>query len=192
VAIDTLIVLCYSRKQRVLCYLLSHVVSWPHLEARVILLHSLEYVKDPARLPILFPLIEAALSTDTASEAYIKAVFAAYDEASVPLLEDTSKPYWSVFLAAMRTSVGTFNFDLTRRTASINFMLGKNTEVLPIFLHQTKVLSQFLSVSCKVELSAIILEMIGGLVGSEVSCQRHLPLCFDSQTYLIFSKSIRN
>ncbi|KDQ16943.1 hypothetical protein BOTBODRAFT_144298 [Botryobasidium botryosum FD-172 SS1] len=103
-------------KQRVLCYLVSHIVFWQSVSARVTLLKSIRHVSDPAKLVMLHPLIESLVGQDkegrqllrgvpeSDSAEYFALLFETYDKSAIAHLGDASD-HWATLLAALRCSI---------------------------------------------------------------------------------------
>ncbi|KAI0651200.1 hypothetical protein C8Q79DRAFT_1004507 [Trametes meyenii] len=98
-------------KQRVLCYLLSHVNSCPILSVKVSLLKSLDGVSNPVKAQVLLPTIEALVdeqaladivSGKVSSDLATYAV-SAFDLSSAEDLNDTAKNTWAVYEKLLST-----------------------------------------------------------------------------------------
>ncbi|TBU55148.1 armadillo-type protein [Dichomitus squalens] len=92
-------------KQRVLCYLLSHINCCPLLSAKITLLRSVDLVSNEAKAQVLVPTIELVFAEqdlqDSTNREQLQdlATFAAstFDASSVGDLNNTEKPTWALY-----------------------------------------------------------------------------------------------
>ncbi|WFD19216.1 snoRNA-binding rRNA-processing protein utp10 [Malassezia caprae] len=91
-------------RTKVLCYLLSHAVCTPDLDARTAWLGLVREVPAPCKLTTVLPLVRDAVQTRgrTATPLYLEWLFATYDATTVPVLEDRHSDAWPLLLDALR------------------------------------------------------------------------------------------
>ncbi|WFD22826.1 snoRNA-binding rRNA-processing protein utp10 [Malassezia equina] len=91
-------------RTKVLCYLLSHAVCTPDLDARTAWLGLVRDVPAPCKLTTVLPLVRDAVHSHgrTATPMYLAYLFATYDITTVPVLEEDTSDAWSLLLAALR------------------------------------------------------------------------------------------
>ena len=99
----------FSYKQRVLCYLLSHINGCPLINVKVALLKIVDGVSSLAKVQALGPTIEAVLGGGFAQQdehAELAAlVVSAFDTSSAADLNDPDKPCWSVYEKLLSASL---------------------------------------------------------------------------------------
>lgn len=106
-ASDHILIEWDSYKQRIICYLLSHVNCCDLLSLKLPLLHSLEAVISPAKSQMLFPTVERLINanvmfpwlagSDAASDQFICLVLACLDATAIDTLNERSGKPWSVY-----------------------------------------------------------------------------------------------
>lgn len=111
----------YRYKRRVLCFLLSHVVSHPFSSARIALLRSIESVADISKSYMLLPVMKG-LTQDPApitemfgasNEAYVSLVVAGFlSITSVDLGSRDDNETWPVFLSGFQFYFHSSTFNL--------------------------------------------------------------------------------
>ncbi|KAI0712775.1 armadillo-type protein [Cerioporus squamosus] len=91
-------------KQRVLCYLLSHVNGCPLLKVKIALLKSVDNVSNEAKAQVLLPTIETLEAQDISDVTHRKQVqelatltVSSFDASSAGDLNNTDKPAWGVY-----------------------------------------------------------------------------------------------
>ena len=90
-------------KERIICYLLSHVNCCTLRPLKLSLLRSLEQVSSPAKPQILLPVAEKlaadakSIERDGDEEAFISLVLASLDESSVETLNERSGKAWATY-----------------------------------------------------------------------------------------------
>jgi len=91
-------------RTKVLCYLLSHAVCTPDLDARTAWLGLVREVPAPCKLTTVLPLVRDAVQSHgrTATPTYLEWLFATYDATTVPVLEDRQSDAWPLLLDALR------------------------------------------------------------------------------------------
>ncbi|PKI82871.1 Utp10p [Malassezia vespertilionis] len=88
-------------RSKIVCYLLSHAVSWDALDARLALLGAVQHVHAAEKMSTVLPLLEA-LKTEghaDAPGAYLDLLFGVYDASSVAYVGDAA---WRLLLDALR------------------------------------------------------------------------------------------
>lgn len=103
----------YSYRQRVLCYLLSHVNSCPLPSVKVALLRSLDSVSNEVKAQILMPTIEGLISEQGLQDAAaVKAyqdlatyAVSAFDASATADINDQEKPAWALYKKVLLTSL---------------------------------------------------------------------------------------
>jgi U3 small nucleolar RNA-associated protein 10 len=103
-------------KQRVLCYLLSHIIIWRSTHARVVLLEMLKYVPNRIKLQMLLPLLQAVSTgeqvqrmfnaEDSIDVTYIQLLIGVYDVTTAPDLNETGSGSWITFVRLIRFAFG--------------------------------------------------------------------------------------
>lgn len=115
-----LTVMCRYRR-RVLCFLLSHVISHPFPSARIALLRSIGSVADFSKSHMLLPVMKdltqdpapIAQMFGTSIEAYIPLVVAGFlSFTSADLRNQVDSETWPVFLSGLRFYFHSSPFDL--------------------------------------------------------------------------------
>ncbi|EJD43874.1 hypothetical protein AURDEDRAFT_185221 [Auricularia subglabra TFB-10046 SS5] len=93
-------------KQRVLCYLCSHVVASAGGLTSTALLRALEHVASPDKAVVLYPLlVELGTASSTVGPVVAQLVAAAYDATTgARLVEDD--PFWTDYVAALERCAG--------------------------------------------------------------------------------------
>jgi len=91
-------------RTKVLCYLLSHAVCTPDLDARTAWLGLVRDVPAPCKLTTVLPLVRDAVHSHgrTSTPTYLEWLFATYDTTTVPVLEDRHSDAWPLLLDALR------------------------------------------------------------------------------------------
>ena len=100
-------------RQRILCYILSHVNGCQLPNARISLLQAIEDISDSVKSRTLLPALHA-LTDDTASEKlrgtfglrfeeYSTLVVSSLDSSAVPDLNDSTINLWLTFLSLIRS-----------------------------------------------------------------------------------------
>ncbi|KAF8335871.1 uncharacterized protein EI90DRAFT_3152860 [Cantharellus anzutake] len=130
-----------SRKRRVLCFLLSHALSWGCQHPQMAIIQSLENVHDRAKLPVIFPLLEPMATINETSPELFTCLFSTFDESSAVHLHENSNPYWRAFLGTIRNVV------------------SKMPDLVPVVTNQIKTIFHCLSSQLKVELASLIVTL---------------------------------
>ncbi|KAG8912993.1 snoRNA-binding rRNA-processing protein utp10, partial [Tulasnella sp. 417] len=96
-----------QHQQRIICFLLSHAVSWRDFSSTLQLLSSVKAVSEKAKLPFVLSLVEDALSfkksetlsvVDERRQAeYFSVLLSSFDKASAPILNAQASQGWAVF-----------------------------------------------------------------------------------------------
>ncbi len=99
---------CFRYKQRILCFLLSHVVCLPSKQAKVDLLRSLKEVHNRVKLQMLAPLLKECLKTgeDLLQEETCDVVLlslTSYDTTCVKDLGADQSPSWALLLDCVKS-----------------------------------------------------------------------------------------
>lgn len=98
-------------KRRVLCFLLSHVITHPFPLARIALLRSIENVEDFSKSHMLLPVMKGLIQDSTpivemfgsSFEAYVLLVVAGFlSITSADLKRRDDKEIWPVFVSGLR------------------------------------------------------------------------------------------
>ncbi|KAI0742763.1 hypothetical protein C8Q80DRAFT_1221194 [Daedaleopsis nitida] len=92
-------------KQRVLCYLLSHVNSCALLHVKTALLRSVDTVSNAAKAQALMPTIEALLGEQSVDGQLAALVASAFDASAAADLNDVDKPVWGVYEKVLVTTL---------------------------------------------------------------------------------------
>lgn len=103
----------YSYRQRVLCYLLSHVNSCPLPSVKVALLRSLDSVSNEVKAQILMPTIEGLISERGVQDVAATKVYqdlttyavSAFDASATADINDQEKPAWALYEKVLLTSL---------------------------------------------------------------------------------------
>ncbi|KIP06398.1 hypothetical protein PHLGIDRAFT_128310 [Phlebiopsis gigantea 11061_1 CR5-6] len=101
-----------SYKQRIICYLLSHVTCCAHLPLKLSLLRSLEQVSSPAKPQVLLPVAEKMAADeeltkrDSDSEAFVSLVLASLDGSSINTLNERSGKPWATYVKIVQSFFG--------------------------------------------------------------------------------------
>jgi hypothetical protein len=98
-----------SHKQRVLCYLFSHVLACRDPRTQLTILKTVRHISDSVKLPTLFPLMKELMKNKGISglnEAdkltFSEILFGCYDATSIPALEEPRNEYWPFFLEGLQ------------------------------------------------------------------------------------------
>ncbi|KAG9310969.1 hypothetical protein JVU11DRAFT_8847 [Chiua virens] len=138
-------------KRRVLCFLLSHVISHPFSSARITLLRSLENVTDLSKPHMLLPVVKditqdtAAVATvfGTSFEVYVSLVVGGFlSITSADLANRDDDDTWPVFIAGLRfyfhsnsdASVRKLYTDAIEQRLFMDLDLERRSEVCAILL----------------------------------------------------------
>lgn len=99
-------------KQRVLCYILSHVVGCPLPEVKIALLRTLEEVSNNAKSQILQPELSSLSKKSTfahmqdtfgtSCEEFAALIVASIDESACTRLNAKDTTFWTIYLAILR------------------------------------------------------------------------------------------
>ncbi|KAI0354312.1 hypothetical protein OH77DRAFT_530067 [Trametes cingulata] len=100
-------------KQRVLCYLLSHVNACPLVDVKISLLRSLDGVSSELKAQVLSPTIDflasdegvQAIPSSAAQQALATYAVSAYDASAAGDLNDPEKPMWATYEKLLSTSI---------------------------------------------------------------------------------------
>ncbi|TFK83295.1 hypothetical protein K466DRAFT_498737 [Polyporus arcularius HHB13444] len=88
-------------KQRVLCYLLSHVNGCPLQKVKIALLQSVNTVSNEAKAEVLLPTIEALGTQEALQRKQVQElatlVVSSFDVSSAGILNNSDKPAWNVY-----------------------------------------------------------------------------------------------
>lgn len=157
----------FSRKQRVLYYLLSYVVAWNDFNCRISLLKALQDTHEAAKLMTLFPLLEQ-LSTNSESQQnhsmeYLSLLLAAYDSSAKVEIRNLSLPYWSTFIKIGKnwivpSALHCLNKGSHCRLIAHNVHADSGTTKMGLFLRQAEHIFNDLDLPQKVEISAFLVE----------------------------------
>ncbi|KAF8515684.1 armadillo-type protein [Hysterangium stoloniferum] len=110
-------------KQRVLCYLLSHITTWSSIHARVVLLGMLKNISNRVKLHMLLPLVQVVSTSeqvqriadaeDSVCAAYHRLLFGVYDVTTAPDLNEIGSGSWIIFVRLIRSAFGNGSFLLS-------------------------------------------------------------------------------
>ena len=100
---------CVRYKQRVLCYLLSHIDALASPDAQLVLLRAIENVSDPVKAQLLLPTIKKLVQPTTRTEIlndiygdhlkeFTALVFSSFDNSIANDLNETNDDLWPTFL----------------------------------------------------------------------------------------------
>lgn len=92
-------------KQRVLCYLLSHVNGCALLHVKAALLRSVDSVSNAAKAPALLPTVEGLFGAQSVDAELAALAVGAFDATAAPDLNDVDKPVWGVYEQAVVTAL---------------------------------------------------------------------------------------
>lgn len=100
-----------GHKQRVLCYLFSHIGACGLPRAQVALLRTLADVSSPYKAQMLMASVKEAVETGLAeqqrergelAEEYAVLMLSSFDASACSVLNEPASPAWTVFLDAVR------------------------------------------------------------------------------------------
>jgi U3 small nucleolar RNA-associated protein 10 len=95
-----------SYKQRILCYLLSHVQACPLPTLQTALLRSLSHVSSPVKVEMLFDLISDTIKKEKNvlensyaedAESFVKYLIGSFDSSACILLQEPGGKEWMLF-----------------------------------------------------------------------------------------------
>jgi U3 small nucleolar RNA-associated protein 10 len=101
--------LCVRYKQRVLCYLLSHIDAIASPDAQLVLLRAIKNVSDPVKAQLLHPTIRKLVQPTTRKETlndiygvhlkeFTALVLSSFDQSIANDLNETRDDLWPTFL----------------------------------------------------------------------------------------------
>ncbi|KAF8315807.1 hypothetical protein DL93DRAFT_2154983 [Clavulina sp. PMI_390] len=133
-----------SRKEKILCYLTSHIVAFADVSSRLSLLRSVAETHDSAKLVTLRPRIEQLLNdTDSATipRDYVALLIACFNGSAKAELINNSAPYWTLFM------------ELGKAWTS-----PSESPLLQLYLRQAELLYQHIEASQRIELATVLIE----------------------------------
>ncbi|KZT03292.1 uncharacterized protein LAESUDRAFT_744673 [Laetiporus sulphureus 93-53] len=123
-------------KQRIVCYLLSHVNACQLAYIKLHLLQSLETTSSEVKCQILLPSIETAIdnvdsatSIDASSQELIAHLASSFDASGAADLNDASKSTWPTFEKLLRSCFGNTSLSAARRTLAYQLEHGLFTKL---------------------------------------------------------------
>ncbi|GJJ09338.1 hypothetical protein Clacol_003560 [Clathrus columnatus] len=134
-----------SYKEKVLCYLLSHVMTWEDLDARVILLGMLRNISHEVKLQMLVPALRVIVfenqlqlfgSTQGSGFQYWQLLLSAYDLKAVPELSDPSSNIRDLFIKLVTASFKDDSLPPTIPKSILSCLSGNLFDRLPLDLQQ--------------------------------------------------------
>ncbi|KAF7297329.1 U3 small nucleolar RNA-associated protein 10 [Mycena indigotica] len=109
-------------KQRILCYLLSHVSVLGLLSMRISLLESLRDVSDSARTEVIAELLASlgdggvAIPVGTPMERFAALALSSFDASAASNLNDTKSTLWDIFVSALKRHLQSDGYSPACRT----------------------------------------------------------------------------
>ncbi|KAL6308934.1 hypothetical protein BKA93DRAFT_724934 [Sparassis latifolia] len=158
-----------GRKQRIMCYLLSHVNACPALHVQRSLLKSLELAPNMVKSQVLLPTLQKVLDklsrvtraedVDQLYQDFSSLIVSSFDRSAASDLNDQSKPVWSTFEQVLTVCFSNESFTAMKLALVSNVQSG---------------LFAKLSAERKVDLCRVLLEIGGQQANSTSDCKRLL------------------